>query len=204
VWGSGFISPESPKEEIFKRKMEFSAVRGELTLKRVNKILNGAVGEIPLGDPGLLSSYLVDAPYKKKFRVGIVPHYIDQKDPIVPQVMGNLRNATVIDVCEDPLETVKKISECELVISSAMHGLIVADSLSIPNIRIKISDQLIGGDYKFRDYYSAYGMEMPEFIDLRKRRFTEDDFLRIESLYKIKQDDVARIKDKLIQAFPFK
>ena len=55
-----------------------------------------------------------------------------------------------MDVCRD-------ISGCERILSSSLHGLIIADSFSIPNRRIGFYNNLKGGDFKFEDYASALG-----------------------------------------------
>ena len=49
-----------------------------------------------------------------------------------------------------------------------MYGLIVADVLYIPNVRMILSDKISGGDYKFNDYYSAFGLNEHEKIILMK------------------------------------
>ena len=46
-----------------------------------------------------------------------------------------------------------------------MHGLIAADSFCIPNIRIILSDNIIGKDFKYNDYYSVFGIENHNKID---------------------------------------
>ena len=55
---------------------------------------------------------------------------------------------------------------CEAIISSALHGLIAADSFFFPNRWIKLSDNLMGGDFKFNDYYSVYDIDIQP-LDLR-------------------------------------
>jgi polysaccharide pyruvyl transferase WcaK-like protein len=66
---------------------------------------------------------------------------------------------TLLNINDPPLAFLNKLQSCEVVISSAMHSLIAADSLGMPNIRIKISDNITGGDYKFKDYYSVFGID---------------------------------------------
>lgn len=65
---------------------------------------------------------------------------------------------------------------CKCVLSSSLHGLIVADALGVPNRRIVLSDKIIGGDLKFDDYYSVYfdkAEDAPVTIDLRKETIDE-------------------------------
>jgi pyruvyltransferase len=45
--------------------------------------------------------------------------------------------------------------ECEKIISSSLHGLIISDAYGIPNARVNVSNKLFGGDFKFIDYYKS-------------------------------------------------
>jgi hypothetical protein len=53
------------------------------------------------------------------------------------------------------MSVVKAISECKLILSQSLHGLIVADALGIPNVWIEPSSKMIGGEFKFHDYFST-------------------------------------------------
>ena len=68
---------------------------------------------------------------------------------------GGFSEVTVLDVAQGPAEFVSKLVQCERVASSSLHGLILADSYNVPNIRIQITPNVIGGDFKFQDYYST-------------------------------------------------
>lgn len=147
IWGSGYIKP-GPK---CKKNFNFLAVRGKYTLKRVGG------DNVILGDPGILASRAFPE-FKnipKKYRVGIVPHYVDMKSKFLSKVK-NSRDFTIIDVLGSPEDVIRSINECDLIFSSSLHGLIVGDSFGIPNYWMPFSDKLAGGDYKFKDYYSAY------------------------------------------------
>jgi hypothetical protein len=50
-----------------------------------------------------------------------------------------------------------EITNSEFVVSSSLHGLIIADAFGIPNARLRISDRMPGGDWKFMDYFSSVG-----------------------------------------------
>ena len=61
------------------------------------------------------------------------------------------------------------LSQCRAVVTSSLHGVIFSHSLSIPVAAVKVSNQIIGGDWKFYDYY--YGIKLTSFtgrIDLIK------------------------------------
>lgn len=87
---------------------------------------------------------------------------------------------------------------CKCILSSSLHGLIFADALGIPNRRIVLSDEIIGGDLKFDDYYSVYyenPEEAPETIDLRKTTVTDetiDDIIKNYVNVERKMDEQCR------------
>lgn len=129
------------------------AVRGELTRQRT-----GAPASTILGDPGLLAEKLLAARQPKQYRVGIVPHYVDKDDPRVEMLRARLQNdLLVIDVQRGPAAVFADIDRCEYILSSSLHGLISADAFGIPNAWLVLSGKLRGNDFKFHDYYSAFG-----------------------------------------------
>ncbi len=158
VWGTGFINYDDCQGRFFKRKMHFCALRGELTRRRVEQ-MTGQRLDIPTGDAGILASRLLDELPEKRYDLGIIPHLCDLKDPVLTQLLEQYENAVLIDVREEPLEVVRQIAQCRAVLSSSLHGLIVADSFHIPNLHLVLGDRLLGDGYKFDDYYSAYGLE---------------------------------------------
>lgn len=89
----------------------------------------------------------------------------------------------MIDVCDNPIKVLRQISECEVILSSAMHGLITADSLNIPNQWIRLSDKLTGQNYKFEDYYSVYNKTSVQPIDLRTSAITDLEVEQIKQNY---------------------
>ena len=50
------------------------------------------------------------------------------------------------------------IDKCDFILSSSLHGIIVADSFNIPNAWIYLTDKVIGKGFKFHDYFSAIGI----------------------------------------------
>lgn len=208
VWGTGFIDQENSrvkrsdnKHETFTKKTQIHALRGKLTLKRVEKILNKDLSEIVLGDPGLLASKLISqTEVRKKYRVGIIPHYVDANNPLIASLANTFNDSTIINIL-DPIDKIlTEIAECEFILSSAMHGLIGADSLGVPNARIIVSDKITGGDYKFNDYYSVFNLKTHQKFDLRNsKNFHLQD---IQNEYNIKLEDVQAVQRKLLNSIP--
>jgi len=128
-------------------------VRGPETAKLIG--MKGC----PVGDPGLLVSNLFSqAP--KADRIGIVPHYTDFDSVKVKHLQSSLgKQAIIINVCEDVSTVIKKISSCTWILSSSLHGLIVADSYGIPATWVKFGNKVLGDGFKFYDYHSSIELE---------------------------------------------
>lgn len=200
VWGTGFINYDDCKGRFFKRDMHFCAVRGELTRKSLEEI-TGKKLDIPTGDAGILADALLDEIPEKKHRIGIIPHLCDLKDENVNAVLAHYEDAVMINVKDDPIEVIKQIAECETVLSSSLHGLIVADSLGVPNRHLVFGDRLLGDGYKFDDYYSAYGVEHM-ITDLRTDQLPGVE--EIKAAYPITKEMMEAKKQALRDCFPFK
>lgn len=146
IWGSGLIA----ERNLIMPTADILAVRGPLTANSL-KVSNN----VTYGDPGLLASLVAPAAIKTD-KIGIIPHYVDKSNPALSSIAESTE-FLIIDV-EAPWEQVlNQISSCTYVLSSSLHGLIVADSYGIPNIRLKFSDLLNGGDFKFKDYCLSVG-----------------------------------------------
>lgn len=199
VWGMGFICYKQQDTPFYRKQMRFAAVRGQLSKARVEKIL-GRKLDIPMGDAGILSSYLLKEKVEKKYKVGIIAHFKEQDEPVFAQLVSAYENSTYIDVRQHPSVVIKQIAECECIISSSLHGLIIADSLGIPNIHIVVSDKLLGDGFKFDDYYSAYGLKHP-YLDLKKDSFPTLEW--VKENYKLTTEMVDAKKRDMIRSFPF-
>lgn len=198
IWGTGFIRYKEKDGKLCKRNTKFCAVRGELSKKRIEKIVGKRL-DIPTGDAGILSSYLLDEKVEKKYNVGIIAHYKEQDSPVFKKLLKRFNNSTFIDVHEEPITVTKKIAECKYIISSSLHGLIIADSLRVPNIHIVVTENLLGDGFKFDDYYSGYNLKH-FYIDMNK-----DDVKTLKLIdenYKITDKMVEKKQQDLINCFP--
>jgi len=149
VCGSGFIH----SNKIPERPLKIISVRGPMTR---GKFIKAGI-ECPqiYGDLALLTRYVIKAPdLKKKYSVGVIPHYVDKEHPFVIQAKS-IPNWTVIDINQayTPSNFIKELHECEYILSSTLHGIILSDSYGIPAYHVQLSDKVIGGDWKFRDYF---------------------------------------------------
>ncbi len=150
-WGTGFIS--APAEDEPARDVPALAVRGRLSRDRLSPDSAARAG---LGDPGLLADMLVTRRRPPKHALGIIPHYKDADSPVFAELDALGAGVRRIDVTLTPSQVAAEIASCEAVLSSSLHGLIVSDSLGVPNLHLPVGTALVGGSYKFRDYYSAF------------------------------------------------
>lgn len=162
VIGAGFISKEQSENPIKFKKI--IGLRGRLT---ANALLSHNPNlEIKfLGDPGLLAREIINPRgngYVKKDTIGIIPHFIDIDS--VLSIIGKEENFKIIDIRDNFKSVCQKILECDVILSSSLHGLIFADAMNVPNMWIKVSDNVKGGSFKFLDYYSVMDSPKSEFF----------------------------------------
>lgn len=200
VWGTGFINYSDKDNPFYFSNMQFHCLRGKLTKTRVEAIINHKL-DIPLADGGLLAERWVGK-QQKKYNIGIIPHFREQDHPLVKKLHDYYDNSIVIDLTEPPKTVVETIGSCEYILSSSLHGLIVADSFHIPNMHIlfyPMGERILGDGYKYADYYSSFDLEdQPYMIDPMKFPTVED----IRYHYKIEDTVVEKKKDQLICVFP--
>ncbi len=201
VWGTGFIKPQQ-QAQYLQRSLDVRALRGRLSQQRLQQHTSQNLDDVVLGDPGLLSRRLIDSSkIQKKYKLGIIPHYVEKDSPLLGKI--NVENAIVLDIQQPPVQFLRQLAQCETVISSAMHGLIASDSLGIPNVRMVLSDKIMGGDYKFNDYYSAFGLTSHNRINLSEQGFTDKDIGSLIANYPIRSEQVERICNNLTRVFPY-
>ena len=118
-------------------------------------------------------------------------------------ISQRIKGAKILNILDKPKKFISDLSKCEVVISSAMHGLIAADSLGIPNARAIISNNITGGDYKYNDYYSLYGTR-PRVLNIDDMmKISNKDIEQITLDYSIKKEDVLSVVNNLLKSCPF-
>ncbi len=167
VWGSGAIDG---KERLKEPPLKVFAVRGPLTREYLVK--QGISCPPVFGDPALLLPKMyTPSSFEKKYRIGIIPHYKDQKLPAVKDFLSNYKDVLLIKMrgYQSWQSVIDQICSCESIISSSLHGLILSDAYGVPNVRIRLSDALKGGDFKFRDYYAGINKPYVDPVDCRDK-----------------------------------
>jgi pyruvyltransferase len=153
------------------------AVRGPLTRQRL--IAAGYSVDAVYGDPGLLTPLLGGASADDiRHEWGIIPHFTEFGHPAIApfttlstsaKLLGKIRRPRVI--CINPLapvdEYLRKLRRCRAIASSSLHGLVVAEAHGKPAVWLQLAPDdatatnLMGGAFKFRDFYRGIGKEAP-------------------------------------------
>jgi len=152
--------------------------RGPLTRDCVIKS-GGKCPEI-YGDPALLLPNFCDES-KKKYDLGIVPHYKEYK-----MVKSKFPKYKIINLNNpNPIDVAKEITSCRSIISSSLHGIICSHAYNIPCSWVKFSDVIIGDDTKYKDHYQSIGLKC-ELSDINNPIFTHKliDISKIVDIFK--------------------
>lgn len=159
VWGTGIAFSDTD----IKKPLEIRAVRGPLSRDLVRKFGH----ECPdiYGDPCLLLPrfYKGSAP-SVNYKLGIIPHIVDYLD--VRLKYHQLPETQIIDLLRPVEEVVNRVLECDMIISSSLHGLIVAHAYGKPALWVRFSDKVLGDGTKFRDYLLSIGHDSYEPLNL--------------------------------------
>jgi pyruvyltransferase len=161
IWGSG-----AHREDQIPgcRIASCPAVRGPLTLQELIKAGVLPEGSQPLFfDPAILITLLYPGLRDlspQKGRTLLIPHHSD-----VAGVAAWLKQAGVslelVNPLEHPLRVAAKIAQSERVISSSLHGIILADALGVPVVPLRLEGNR-EPFFKYADYFQGTGRENPQ------------------------------------------
>lgn len=195
VWGSGV----SGEERTFIHPESIKAVRGAKTKEFCDRYKV----ECPniFGDPALLLPKIYIPSVKKKYRLGIIPHVIDQRHHLIQEISKKQSDEIlIIDLAHYKkwTDVIDQVNSCERIFSSSLHGLIVSDAYQVPNCWIELSGNISGGYYKFHDYASSVGRDFVNPIRLNN----------VENLFSLKyevtsQQRISELQKNLIDSCPF-
>ncbi|WP_405292902.1 polysaccharide pyruvyl transferase family protein [Algibacter sp. Ld11] len=201
IWGTGIMSRGQHIDNA-----NFFAVRGKYTQKRLLEL--GYQSPSTLGDPALLMPLLYKSNSPLKFKIGIVPHHFHYENTISKTQSKNIK---VINLLENINQVIDEVCSCEILISSSLHGIIIAHAYKKPCLWYNLSNRTIGGDnIKFADYFSSIDIEEYKAIDLKIDKFDDASIKLIEDLIINRKDIAVADEDKirelqkgLIKSAPF-
>lgn len=155
VWGTGLLGREELPYIRNTKDVTFAAVRGPKT----RALLREAGFDCPavFGDIATLLPLYVENDLDKRFRVGVVPHWTQ-----LPEFKAHLPSstATLIDVTNRVDLVIKQILQCDYVIATSLHGLVVAEAYGIPARLLVYRRPVRGNLHKYEDYFLSTGREI--------------------------------------------
>lgn len=157
VWGAGF----GYADQHVNNKANVIAVRGHLSQNRIEQQVKA------FGDPAILMQKFYNPNMEKSHKFGIIPHWKDLEKTIWMSPAG----VKIINPLQPVESLIMEMKSCEKIISTSLHGLILADTYQIPNKWIDLGTDIGGDGFKFKDYYST--TETPEENSISLINFDE-------------------------------
>lgn len=179
IWGSGLLRGKRQYWWRAVRKLDIRAVRGPLT--RQVLISNGYVCPEVYGDPAILLPLIYQpADTAKRTSYRVIPH----------MSFGNNYSHVLSPFTVSWKNFIDTLVQTELVISSSLHGIILAESYGIPAILLNDHNMNL---FKYYDYYASTGRSNIPIAT------TVEDALSMEppSL-----PDLTALRSSLIKTFP--
>lgn len=166
IWGSGCLNSQDPLWKTVEKPKKVLAVRGPLT----RKVLLDNDIECPevYGDPALLFPRYYYPTITKKFQYGIILHFSTAISNDIQTKLKSIYGDDILFI--NPKKNCKwqhfidDILSCKNIISSSLHGIIIADAYHIPNAWVSVTNSEHPDDnFKFKDYFLSVGknIEIP-------------------------------------------
>lgn len=196
VWGSGFMSDAGE----FKGGKIF-AVRGPGTAKRLEN--QGYPKCRVYGDPALLLPLWKQPVNVRKHKLGIVPHWKESESFL--KKYGSKHK--IIDLrTRDINRVIEEMTSCDYILSTSLHGVIVAHAYDIPALWIK-EGYIETDGFKFADYFNSVGI--PNYVgfgEVETLLAQESNWMQLFDTHREKAKmhfSLQEIQRKLLKAAPF-
>lgn len=197
IWGSGIIF----SDQVFPKPHSVYSVRGPLTRERFLK--QGYSCPPIYGDPALLMPLFFHPELTSKYVLGVVPHYTDEAQ--CEKLIKASDTIQIIDVLDEIETVVENILKCDFIISSSLHGLIIAHAYGIRAHWVKFTDNLWGDNVKFFDHFQSLGIFDDVKCDVISKEMELIELLELfEGSVQPSLDIVKSIQAGLLDSCPFK
>lgn len=188
VWGSGILSAHPVhKNNIRYSSLDIRAVRGPKTRDLLMKWTKGISCPEVYGDPAILMPKIYQPNIQeKRYKISVVFHYEHNKFEI-PEG----EDIHFIDIqTTDYKKFIDEITQSSLVISSSLHGIILAEAYGVPAIALLKKEAIV---FKFEDYYEGTG---------RKNMVVARTIQEAMNLTPMELPDLSTMQEQLLKAFP--
>ncbi|MEK8031846.1 polysaccharide pyruvyl transferase family protein [Ideonella sp. DXS29W] len=154
VWGAG-----TPRmTDRLNAKARYLAVRGPLTARLVEE--SGGRAPSVFGDPAvLLPRVYRPRPAARRHALGVVMHHAHHGAWLIE---GDVKVISILRAGYEGIEQfVDELCQCDQILSSSLHGLIVSHAYGIPArwfTAVDSPDAIPGDGTKFHDYFLSVGL----------------------------------------------
>lgn len=186
VWGSGiksFDQISSLGKRKYIQKLDLRLVRGPLT----RDALIGCGYKCPAvyGDPAVLMPYIYMPEVKKTHSIGLILHYTQEMNfyPDVKKI--NIRTNNYMNFIDE-------LCNCEKIISSSLHGIILAEAYGIPAVFLGEGRDI--EMFKYYDWYLASGRRNVKIA------FSLEEAIAMEPLV---LPDLTMMYEEILATFPY-
>ena len=168
--------------------LRIDGVRGFLTKSIIQRDSKNQHKPRVIGDPGLLLSRMEPLPYCRDTKpLGFIVHDVD-RTAFAQKYPEHVDD--IVDNYAPRAEFVRQLSRYRAVASTSLHGCVFCHSYNIPVAPFVLTDKVYGGDFKFEDYYSSYGLNItrrpldghPSQLEEKVRACPQPDVGRLQHL----------------------
>ena len=186
VWGSGIKSFDQIStlgKRRFIQKMDIRSVRGPLT----KAALIGCGYNCPevYGDPAVLMPLIYKPNIEKTNDVGVILHFHQNME-----IPSNLKNINI--KTKDYQSFVDELCSCKKIISSSLHGIILAEAYGIPAVFLSKDRDI--EMLKYFDWYFSTG---------RRNMIITQSFDEALSVEPMELPDLSKMQKDIINVFPY-
>lgn len=190
IWGSGILARPTKRVTFFqrlsRRKLDIRAVRGPLTREVLEKF--GHKCPEVYGDPAILMPLIYQPKVEKRYPYSVVLQFCHERKfreihPNEHMVSMNTNDYKFV---------IDEIVASDVIYTSSLHGIILAESYGIPAVFFRGLSKKI--DFKYLDFYYSTGRR--EVVIAEKF----EDALKMKPL---PLPDLSKLRQGLLDSFPY-
>lgn len=185
VWGTGIMNAKNAVGLVRNSqymKLDIRAVRGPITREILTRL--GYDCPCVFGDPGVLMPLIYNPKIKKQHRIGMICHHLSNVES---------KDIYKIDVATDDYKSfIDELLSCEMIVSSSLHGIILAESYKVPTIFL--NNGVWEQTAKYMDWYystNRYNIKMISSLE------------ELSKVTPMELPNLENMRESLINSFPY-